>query len=142
MDSFDRFWAAYPKRYGSNPKAPARAKFERFVRAGADPEAIIGGARAYAEQESKNVGTPYIAMASTWLNQKRWEDYAMQKTEIVPMIDRVFVEVDTPQWAAWVAWRKRTEGRSWMQTDHRIEGRIKRGWWFVSEWPPQAEAAE
>jgi hypothetical protein len=72
---FDRFWLAYPKRKGSNPKAPARVKFERIIREGVEPLALVAGAKAYAEAEGSNVGTPYIAQAVTWLNQRRWEDY-------------------------------------------------------------------
>lgn len=75
-ERFDEFWAAYPKRDGANPKHPAKLKFEGAVRAGADPAAIIAGARAYASAESTKVGTPYVAQAVVWLNQRRWEDYA------------------------------------------------------------------
>lgn len=74
---FDQFWGAYPKRLGSNPKAPARAKFMTAVRRGSDPQKIIAGAQAYA-REAK-VGTEFVCMAVTWLNQRRWEDYDGQQ---------------------------------------------------------------
>jgi len=45
---------------------------------------------------------------------------------------RVFVEAESPQWAAWQK-VKRTP-----KTDHRVNGRSKRGWWFDAEWPPGA----
>ncbi len=64
---------AFPKRKGSNPKHPARAKFFRAVKSGVDPELIISGAGRYAEDPQ--TGTEFICMASTWLNQRRWEDY-------------------------------------------------------------------
>lgn len=73
---FDKFWLAYPERDGANPKAPAQKKFTAAVRAGEPPSAIIAGATAYARAETERVGTPYIAQAVTWLNQRRWEDYA------------------------------------------------------------------
>jgi hypothetical protein len=72
---FDKFWLAYPKRKGSNPRAPAKAKFYRLVLEGVESSAMIAGAKAYADAEGANVGTPYIAQAVTWLNQRRWEDY-------------------------------------------------------------------
>jgi hypothetical protein len=50
-------------------------KFIRLVHGGVPAAAIIAGAKAYAEAEGSNVGTPYIAQAVTWLNQRRWEDY-------------------------------------------------------------------
>jgi len=77
--AFARFWQAYPKREGSNPKQPAREKFGRAVRKGADPDAIVAGAEAYRRQceDAEQIGTPYVAQAVTWLNQRRWEDYAI-----------------------------------------------------------------
>lgn len=74
-DSFDDFWKAYPRRDGANPKEPARKLFLQAVKGGADPEAIIAGARRCAEKEAKNVGTPYIPQAVKWLRDRRWEDY-------------------------------------------------------------------
>jgi hypothetical protein len=76
-EAFDRFWAAYPKRDGANPKHPASKKFLALVKSGIDVEAIVAGANGYrAECDRKQqTGTPYVAMATTWLNQHRWEDY-------------------------------------------------------------------
>lgn len=72
---FRRFWSAYPKREG-NPRKPAAERFERAVRKGADPEAIIRGANAYAAMLERNdkAGTQFVALATTWLNQQRWLD--------------------------------------------------------------------
>ena len=81
---FIEFWAAYPKRQGANPKAPAETKFLRAVASGVDAKAIINGARVYAEHcvANKITNTPYVAQAVTWLNQKRWEDYTDDKPKI------------------------------------------------------------
>ncbi len=38
---FDDFWAAYPKRDGSNPKTPASKKFLAAVKSGVTPEKIM-----------------------------------------------------------------------------------------------------
>jgi hypothetical protein len=143
MDSFERFWSAYPTRLGSNPKTPARMKFQKLVAGGENANAIISGATAYASQQRSagKVGTEYIAMSVTWLNQRRWEDYATP-TNTGPMVSQVFIEVDTPQWRAWESWRRSHEGRGWPQTDNRTPTGIQRGWWFKTEWPPQVEAAE
>lgn len=122
VTDFDRFWSAYPKRKGSNPKAPAAKKFTKIVGTGIDPESIIGGARKYAEDEKLNIGTPYIAQAITWLNQSRWQDYEF-KPKPTSVSSRVFVREGTPQWRAWQAY-KRTPC-------------VNFGWYFPSEWPPQ-----
>lgn len=82
MEAFERFWKAYPKRRGSNPKAPAELKFLRHVAKGENPEKIIAGAEAYARelQRDRKFGTEFVAMAQTWLNQRRWEDYTGQES--------------------------------------------------------------
>lgn len=77
-DDFQKFWTEYPKREGSNPKEPARKKFVAAVKSGAEPEAIIRGVVAYADEQKQlgKIGTTYVAQAVTWLNQQRWNDYA------------------------------------------------------------------
>lgn len=144
MESFERFWSAYPKRLGSNPKQPARMKFLKLVALGENEQAIVNGAHAYAQQQrsANKVGTEYIAMAVTWLNQRRWEDYDAPLNPVAAAAAKVFVEVDTPQWKAWEGWRRSCEGRGWPQTDRRTSTGIHRGFWFETEWPPQQQAAE
>ena len=77
-ETFNRFWSSYPKRKGSNPKYPAFRWFDVYVRRGTDVEAIIDGASNYAvECDRLNLTqTEFVAMAMTWLMQRRWEDYA------------------------------------------------------------------
>jgi hypothetical protein len=77
-EDFERLWKAYPRRDGANPKSPAKRKFIGAVRSGAEPLAIISAAESYAGEEAARdrVGTPYVAQAVTWLNQRRWEDFA------------------------------------------------------------------
>jgi hypothetical protein len=127
---FEQFWHAYPRRSGPHPKQAAYMSFRRVTKT-TDPAIIISAARSFAKwaDESKKTGTEFIPMAATWLNQCRWEDYAVGVPQ-PPTTERVFVEIDTPQWMAWLSVRK------WPQTDHRIEGRLRRGWFFPSEWPP------
>lgn len=75
-EAFDRFWLAYPKREGPNPKKPAREKFFRLAKSGTDPEKLIRGAETYSRalRAANQIGTRYVCMATTWLNQARWED--------------------------------------------------------------------
>lgn len=76
--TFTDFWDAYPKRRGSNPKAPAEKKYTAAIASGVDPERVINSAKAYADElrELNQIGTQFVAQAQTWLNQKRWDDYA------------------------------------------------------------------
>ena len=81
-DLFDEFWKAYPKRQGSNPKAPAKKKFLKRCNDGISPDDIISGAKKYANQEVGTKERKYIAQATTWLNQERWNDeYARPKKQ-------------------------------------------------------------
>lgn len=73
---FDDFWAAYPKRAGSNPRKLASQRFIAAINAGYHPQAIIDGARQYADvcRQTGKWQTEYVAQAATWLSQQRWQD--------------------------------------------------------------------
>lgn len=72
---FTAFWASYPRRSGSNSRKAAFGKFCAAVKAGADPQAIIAGARRYAAwcDATGKSGTEFVRQASTFLNQQDWE---------------------------------------------------------------------
>lgn len=78
---FEEFWRAYPKREGPNPKHTALKSFERAVSSGADPQAIIAGAKEFARREHKIVGSAFVPQAVTWINQKRWGDYETNREQ-------------------------------------------------------------
>lgn len=100
--AFIAFSAAYPKRKGNDPTEPARDKFERAVRDGADPEAIVAGALAYAAEQSKlgNVGTQFVKQRKAWLNDETWRDYqgAPANPNLPPPEPQEWVRVDDPRW--------------------------------------------
>jgi hypothetical protein len=77
---FDEFWKAYPRRHGSNPRAPAEKLFLIALKAGNKPDEIIAGARAYAIAESAKVGSEFIPQAVKWLRQRCWQDYGPNVT--------------------------------------------------------------
>ncbi len=72
-DGFGEFWAAYPRKVGR----PAAERSYRAALKGSSPAEILAGAHAYAEQRSGQDQT-YTAHPSTWLNQRRWQDDAVQ----------------------------------------------------------------
>jgi hypothetical protein len=49
-----------PKRSGANPKAPAEKLFKAAVRGGADPDAIIAGAKRCAVVDAAKANTEFI----------------------------------------------------------------------------------
>jgi hypothetical protein len=72
----ERFWPAYPKRLGGNPKEDARKKFVAAVVSGENPEEILAGlGRLVHEMQAVNkLGTEFVPTAVVWLNKKRWKD--------------------------------------------------------------------
>jgi hypothetical protein len=74
---FETFWRVYPSRGShSNPKKPAREKFEAATRRGVNPTIIIRGAENYRTLIERGETNPrFVAQAVTWLNQERWNDY-------------------------------------------------------------------
>lgn len=83
MDGFLAFWVAYPKRKGANPRALAETKYNLAIKKGALPDHILSSVRKYADElrEQGLLDTPYVCMASTWLNQRRYLDYAPDEGE-------------------------------------------------------------
>jgi hypothetical protein len=70
IPTFDEWYAEYPKKQG---KAAARKRWAKMSPAErASAFAALPGWWAYVEM----CGTQYVPMASTWLNQSRWEDEA------------------------------------------------------------------
>ena len=70
--AFERFWEAYPRRKGDNPKKAAKQAWDRLMKAGRDPDRIVRACEAWAPTAES--GTPYVPHASTWLNQERFND--------------------------------------------------------------------
>jgi hypothetical protein len=68
---FEKFWKAYPKREGANPKERARRAFEKAIQDD-DMEIIIRAANNYDGEEDKR----FTPQAATWLNEKRYLDVA------------------------------------------------------------------
>lgn len=85
--AFEEFWRVYPRRDGANPRAPAAKKFAAALKAGSSVEEIVAGARAYrtACDQGNLTGTPMVAQALTWLNQRRWSDYGPPKPAAEPL---------------------------------------------------------
>jgi hypothetical protein len=84
---FDKIWADYPKRAGSNPKQAAYKAFRARLREGVDPESIRAGVtryRAFCEATGKQ-GTEYAMTASRFFGPGReWEqDWAQPPPEAI-----------------------------------------------------------
>lgn len=115
VSAFERFWKAYPYR-AENPKAPARVVFERLLKEGVCPEALIAAAGRYADfVAGEKIKSVFIPHARKWLNQRYFEDYmpdpdapASAQTvasgpspdhPLAPLFDRIVVAA----WASYIA---------------------------------------
>lgn len=74
--AFDTFWASYPRKEN---KSAARTAFTRALKS-ADSDNIIDSIRAQVTGGVFSTETKYIPMASTWLNQSRWENPVVART--------------------------------------------------------------
>lgn len=67
---FGAFWSVYPKKVA---KQPAQKNWDRAIKAGADPQVIIAGAKTYAAaMEGKD--RQYLKSPDGWLAAARWDD--------------------------------------------------------------------
>ena len=76
-EAFNSFWSLYPARRGKKSgKMPA---FVAWQKAAMDEDELLAACTASINKQirdddwTKDNGT-FIPMASTWLNQRRWED--------------------------------------------------------------------
>lgn len=75
--SFNEFWATYPRRVA---RGAARKAWDKAVTR-ASTEEIAAGLRRYtAYLEAERTPERYIAHATTWLNQDRWTDQHSTQT--------------------------------------------------------------
>lgn len=72
---FEDFWAVYPRRNHSGSKFKACEKWEDAA-LDVGVETLLEAATDYAGfcKRKGIIGTEHVAMATTWLNQKRWEE--------------------------------------------------------------------
>lgn len=72
QSAFERFWAAYPNRKCG--KANALKSWNKFKHTSELDEIILSAVeRQKAWPDWKKDGGQYIPMATTWLNQRRWD---------------------------------------------------------------------
>lgn len=69
-ETFERFWAAYPRRVG---KGQARKAWATVIKRGTDPETIIEAAGRFTATRG-NQDPKFTPHPSTWLNGERWGD--------------------------------------------------------------------
>jgi hypothetical protein len=130
-DGFAEFWDAFPKRDGDNPREPALIEFRKAVAAGADPKAIISGAKAYASATAGRERR-YIASAARWLSEERWRQAAPAPPAHAPSVVTVWISATSPEWWAWSNHWRATKGKS-PPVD------AKGGWRFPSLNPPEPQ---
>jgi hypothetical protein len=147
-DAGERFWETYPRRIA---KKAALFALQRVQRSGEVPFEVLISAVAVYARSVVGKDMKYVAHPATWINAGRWDDdpdallNGRVQASAMTAAGRpeVFIEVGTDSYRAWAAVKSIGTGRRWnLQTDTMVEGRLRRGWWFVSEWPPNPVGAE
>lgn len=107
---FDRFWAAYPPRR-DNPKKPALKVFVELVEAGADMEALVRAAGAFAAHvKSQGFDAKFTPHARTWLAQERFEEWATDALASAPAtgpspdhpLEPLYPQIGAAAWASYI----------------------------------------
>ncbi|MBR0681939.1 hypothetical protein GXW74_15700 [Roseomonas eburnea] len=112
---FDAFWAAYPPRR-PNPRAMAEMAFARAVRDGAAPGDLVRAAEAYAaELRERGIGSEFIVHASTFLRQRRYEDYLRAPIAEAPARAAPAADIDHPLWPLLRGRLSETDFRHWIE---------------------------
>jgi uncharacterized protein YdaU (DUF1376 family) len=74
---FAEFWAAKPKRAGSNPRPRALKAYRARLKAGAEPAEILEGVKRYHRfcEITGKLGTEYVMQAATFVGpDERWSE--------------------------------------------------------------------
>lgn len=70
---FNDWWNLFPKREGANPKKSALASFKRALKK-IQPDQLMLATAAFAVSR-QGEDPKFTPMASTWLNQERWDQW-------------------------------------------------------------------
>lgn len=90
---FDSLYAQYPNKQG---KAKGLEKLKALVKTEAEFQAVKHGLGCFLRDEKqKGTETRFYPHFSTWVNQRRWEDYAKGK-EAAPTAPSLFPDGMTP----------------------------------------------
>ncbi|MDE5461151.1 helix-turn-helix domain-containing protein [Bradyrhizobium sp. CSS354] len=89
--TFPEFWLAYPKRVA---KAQAEKAFAAAIRRGADPAALIDGAKRYANERARQ-DPKFTKHPATWINAECWLDQSFSHDG--KTIDQHGNIIDTPR---------------------------------------------
>lgn len=78
---FSEFWSVWkPYARHTDGRGLARKTFEAHVRAGADPQDIVDGARCFF-RTMKERDRDFVPLASTFLNRESYPELAIQERE-------------------------------------------------------------
>jgi uncharacterized protein YdaU (DUF1376 family) len=77
----DDFWSLYPRR---DNKKRAKDKYVSLRKSGVGKDTILDGLKSYIKQWKKaGTESDFIPMASTWLNQERYDDELISSSKTI-----------------------------------------------------------
>ena len=118
-----------------------KGSFAPMLAIDADRERIVEVLRAASAGRAKPIGSWELAATVATEGLAAGRSPSGQGARASPAITpQVFVEVDTPEWRAWMAHRE-AAGKHGCPTTENPARRSCRGWHFPTRWPPGAEPA-
>lgn len=131
--TFDEFWSIYPRKTGGKDKC--REKFDKLSEV--DRFNAIQGARYHLEHNEQWKNPTFIPHATTYLNQKRWQDDIVEDKPATTRVQEngqqsqahtVWSAMTQMYGSAWVNKHGETPSPVWVSQLKNIgNDRIKRG---------------
>ena len=131
--TFDEFWFIYPRKTGGKDKA--REKFDKLSEV--DRFNAIQGAKHHSEHNEQWKNPSFIPHATTYLNQKRWEDAIVEDKPATTRVHdngqqsqahTVWSAMTQMYGSAWISKHGENPSPVWVsQLKNMGEDRIKRG---------------
>lgn len=139
-ETWDAFDAVYPRPDNGRKleRADARLTWDLLAEDGEDMAKIVEGAKAYREWIEVRKARKYVAMMTTWLNQRRWEEsYLIDPTSEEGKLIQAEKEAETRE--------RRSAHQAKFQADYEayVEALAEAGIaapGFVDDWRAEAEA--
>jgi hypothetical protein len=130
--SFARVTSVYPHPSGQRERAPC------------EPHALSAWRKLDDVQKAEAIAAAPHAPGKIWVGH--WLDEA-REARVFEIFKKpaagpgVWVSEGTPQHAAWTDCY-RSLGRPLLRTQRRIDGQLRTGWMFESEWPPNSNTVQ
>jgi hypothetical protein len=133
--NFDEFRTGYPR--GEDDWEPVERRYRAILKSGVTHATLMVGVKKLI-RDCSGRQQEHIIRADNWLYQRGWKaaeaDQAADHAAAQRLQTKIYVNEDTPERYAWDDYGRRVNGKTYPRDRNG-------GWYFVSRWPPEHEAA-